>query len=274
LTAISLAHAGYGQKLVDGISGTPSEEIPVFLAAWRRELASELRTNHSGFLEKCHPRLAQSMPPDFPDLGLINCYLAPVTSQYHQSKENTILVSQSAPDVVRLARFAEDNFLWGDTIGILKNFSSSIFPGLALYELIQAARAIDLGLQPKPIAMIGEVHGLRQPSGSNIGHAPEVRASLLVDPVMVNMINNGLAGKLNTVRTAHMVSQWTKNVLPCLRVWLPLAVVSLVSPEKVGPEHLATNLDDCMLCFYYILSNCNNHIVGSHPGSATVCSPV
>jgi Holliday junction resolvase YEN1 len=57
LTAINLAHAGYGQKLVNGISSTPSEEIPVFLAAWRKEIASELRTNCSGFLEKCHPYL-------------------------------------------------------------------------------------------------------------------------------------------------------------------------------------------------------------------------
>jgi hypothetical protein len=185
-------------------------------------------------------------------MGLIGCYLTPVTSQYQQSKENTIFVSQSAPDVAHLARFAEDNFLWGNTNRILKNLSSSIFPGLALYELIQAAHAIDLGLQHKPIAMIGEVYGLHQPSGSNVGHAPEVHASLLVDHVMVNIIDNRLAGKLNTVRTAYMVSQWTKNVLPHLHVWLPLAVVSLVSPEKVGPEQLVTNLEDCMSCFYYI----------------------
>jgi hypothetical protein len=252
--AINLAHAGFGQKLIDQInsSGMPSEERPVFLAAWCEEIANELRTNRSGFLGRCCPHLAQSIPADFPDVELISFYLTPVTSQQRRSKEKAIVVSRGAPDVVHLARFAEDNFLWGDFYGILKNFSGSVFPGLALYELIQAAHAIDLGLQPKPITMMGEVHGLRQPSGSNVGYAPEVRTSLLVDQALVDKIDNGLVGKLNTVRTAGMVGQWTKNRLPRLRIWLPLAVVSFVSPEKVGPEQLATNLDDCTSCIYHI----------------------
>jgi hypothetical protein len=186
-------------------------------------------------------------------MELICFYLTPVTSQ--QSKERTIVVSHNPPDVVGLACFVEDNFLWGDLNRILKNFSTSVFPGLALYELIQAACVIDLGLQHKLITMMGEVHGLRQPSGSNVGHAPEVRTSLLVDHAMVSMIDRGLAGTLNMVKTPNLVDRCMKNMLPRLHVWLPLAVVGLVSLENVSPEQLvqlASNVDDHMSCFYYI----------------------
>jgi hypothetical protein len=74
------------------------------------------------------------IPPDFPNMEFICFYLTPVTSQ--QSKERAIVVSHNPPDVVGLTCFVEDNFLWGDLNGILKNFSTLVFPGLALYELI------------------------------------------------------------------------------------------------------------------------------------------
>jgi hypothetical protein len=95
--------------------------------------------------------------------------------------------------------------------------------------------------------MMGEVHGLCQPS--------EVHMSLLVDHAIVSMIDRELAGTLNTVKTPNLVDQWMKNMLPCLCVWLPLAVVGLVSPENVSPEQLvqlASNVDDHMSYFYYI----------------------
>ena len=93
-TAISLAHAGFGQRLVHGICGTPPGEVPAFLAAWRRGVASELRTNCSGMLDKCRPRLAQSIPSDFPDINVINLYLTPITSHLQQSQSIVEAVSQ------------------------------------------------------------------------------------------------------------------------------------------------------------------------------------
>ena len=242
LTAVSLAHAGYGQSLVRGIRRTPLGGVPAFLAAWRRSIASELRTNSSGMLDKCRPHLAQSIPPDFPNMDVISLYLTPVTSQ-HQPQGVVEMVSQRGPDVVRLARFAEDNFLWGDLDGILRHFSTTVFPGLALYELIQAACRIDRGLPPGPVVMTGEVRGFRQPSQSTKGRAPKIRMLLLVDAGMIDLIDKGLDGKLNTVNTPRIVSQWMKKTLPRLRVWLPLAIVDFVVPEQL--MQLAANTNNC-----------------------------
>jgi hypothetical protein len=196
-------------------------------------------------LKKCHPVLAKSIPPDFPDIEFIQLYLNPITSEFQQFQMRPVVIPKKGPDVVRLARFAEDNFMWGNLLGILKHFSTSVFPGLALYELIQVARATDLGLSPKSIAMMGEVHGLRQPSKSTLGHAAELRASLIIDRATVDMIDCGLAKKPKTVKIATTVDDWLNMALPRLRVWLPLAVINLVAPERLS-QFLRKN---CKFCF-------------------------
>jgi len=233
-TALGLAHAGYGCTLVHGINSNAQQgKLVAFLALWREGIICELRTNRSRLLPKCRPLLAQSIPSDFPDIELIQLYLNPITSEFRQSKEPLVVISKNGPDVVRLARFAEDNFMWGNLRGILNHFSTSVFPGLALYELIEVVRANDLGLTPKPITMMGEVHNLRQPSKSTIGRAPEICTSLIVDHAIVDMMDRGMAGKQNTVGTATSVDKWLNTACPRLRVWLPLAVVSVVAPERL-----------------------------------------
>jgi holliday junction resolvase YEN1 len=160
-TAISLARGGYGTTLVDGIRRhSSSTAIAAFLATWRATLVEELRTNRSGFLHKCLPVIAKAVPLDFPDLHIINLYLSPLTSQSRLHQGAVAIIAQQGPDLVRLARFVEDHFTWGDLAGILKRFSTCVFPGLALQELLAAAHDMDLGLQPKLITMVGKIHGL------------------------------------------------------------------------------------------------------------------
>jgi hypothetical protein len=181
-TAIRLAQGGYGQALVDGLTSNPSPaDATVFLAVWRLKLVDKLQTNRRLLLEKRLPSLANSVPLDFPDIKFINLYLNPVTSEREHCKGAIATIMEQGPDLVCLAQFAEEHFLWEDLTGILKQFSTCVFLGLALRELLSAACDIDLGLELKPLLMVGKVHGLRQPSKVSAGHAPEVRASLVVD---------------------------------------------------------------------------------------------
>jgi hypothetical protein len=160
-TAIRLARGGYGQALVDGLASNPSPAgANAFLAVWRLKLVDELQTNQRWLLEKCLPSLAQSVPLDFPDIKFINLYLNPVTSECEHCKGAIAMIMEQDPDLVRLAQFAEEHFLWGDLAGILKRFSTCVFPGLALRELLSAACDIDLGLELKLLLMVGKVHGL------------------------------------------------------------------------------------------------------------------
>jgi hypothetical protein len=180
-TAISLARGGYGTTLLGGIGCNQSTtDVAAFLAVWRETLIRELQTNQSGFLHKHLPVLAASMLLNFPDLKFINLYLNPVTSEQEQHKGAVAIIAERGPNLVRLAQFVEEHFVWGDLAGILKRFSTCVFPGLALRELLGAACDIDHGLQPKPLSMIGKIHGQRQPSKASAHRALEVRASLVV----------------------------------------------------------------------------------------------
>jgi holliday junction resolvase YEN1 len=234
-TATSLARGGYGTTLMDGISCDQSTmDVTAFLAIWRKTLIHELQTNKSGFLHKCLPALAASVPLDFPNLKLINLYLNPVTSEHERPKENITTITEQGPDLVGLAQFIEEHFVWGDLTGILKRYSTCVFPGLALRELLSAARDTDRGMQPKPLSMIGKTHGQRQPSKASSHRALEIRTSLLVTRRTIDAVCDGLAGKRNTPMTSTIVGKWIENTLPQLRVWVPVVVHSFVLPSQVS----------------------------------------
>ena len=242
-TAIRLAREGYGKTLLNGISCNQSTtDVAAFLVVWREMLIYELQTNQSGSLHKCLPVLAASVPLDFPDLKIINLYLNPVTSEHEQHKGAVAIIAEQGPDLVRLAQFVEEHFVWGDSIGILKRFSSCVFPGLALRELLSAVQDIDRGIQPKPPSMIGKIHGQRQPSKASADRALEVRASLVVSRSTIDAIRDGLVGKWDTSETTIVVGKWLDNTLPQLRLWIPLAIYSFVLPIKL--PSLATVEDE------------------------------
>ena len=277
-TAISLAREGYGKALLDGISCNQSTtDVAAFLVVWREMLIHELQTNQSGSLHKCLPVLAASVPLDFPDLKFINRYLNPVTSEHEQHKGAVAIIAEQGPDLVRLAQFVKEHFVWGDSAGILKRFSSCVFPGLALQELLSAVRDIDRGIQPKPPSMIGKMLGQRQPSKASADRALEVRASLVVSRSTIDAICDGLVGKWDTSETTLVVSKWLDNALPQLRLWIPLTIYSFVLPIKLSslaavedepgmyipnhftsdkilivPSQLSTRSQEQKVCFMYL----------------------
>ena len=71
-TTSALALAGFSQRLVAGTGDNHSaEQVTIFLAAWHDDLVTELHENVSGFLKQWQPKLANSIPADFPDLKIL-----------------------------------------------------------------------------------------------------------------------------------------------------------------------------------------------------------
>ncbi|KAJ6523149.1 PIN domain-like protein, partial [Mycena sp. CBHHK59/15] len=139
-TAIGLAHAGLGRKLISGLSGQSGGDAILFLRTWRTLLSSELSTNASGHLPHRYPQLAAEIPSYFPDLDVLHLYLHPLISEHVPAAHSSQLCS---PRLDLLARFAEDHFTWGSSVGILVHFADQLFAGLVIRELVQRALAAD-----------------------------------------------------------------------------------------------------------------------------------
>ncbi|KAF8055904.1 PIN domain-like protein [Lyophyllum atratum] len=223
-TAVALAHAGLGRRLIAGIQEAERAATAPFLAGWRLAIVEELRTNASGHLKQRLPHVADAVPLDFPDIAIVNLYLHPTTSEYADPSELPSLVQGHGLDLARLVRFAETHFLWGDPARIYRTLATKIFPGLAMRQLIGAALSTDLGLQPKACPMIGTVVSIRRESESSEPHVPEVRMNLHISDQIINTI-------FDVRRTGAALD---KHSLPRCRAWLPVAVIEHVKPEVLA----------------------------------------
>lgn len=252
-TAIALAHAGLGAKLFDGLEqcGTPGKAA-AFLAEWRLGLADELITNRSGLLAKRQPTLAESIPPTFPSLEIINLYLHPVTSQ-SQGSSQVLNITRAGPNLPRLALFAEKYFQWGTVVGILRQFSSTIFPGLAIRQLMRAMCARDLGLHNPGYSMLGAlISDTRRESRTSEGHHPEARAHLVVDGYILDSVRKGIKGTNDTDKSRREADAWVKVDAPALRVWLPLAMIGDIEIERLGTPGSAPEIHGNVPPFSYL----------------------
>ncbi|KAJ7831146.1 PIN domain-like protein, partial [Mycena olivaceomarginata] len=202
--AMGLARAGLGKQLISGLEGQSHAGSMVFLAAWRESLRSELQTNASGCLPHRCKRLAASIPADFPDLEVINLYLHPIVVE-HTSTRPLIL---RPPRLDVLARFAEDHFGWGDSVGILAHFADHLFAGLVVRDLVQRALAMDDLLPPL-------AHRARAPSQIPRAFLRRLRLMLDLDPTILISALQSIIGRRDPVQGAEAaVAAWLATDLP------------------------------------------------------------
>ncbi len=93
-----------------------------------------LEAKGAGRLSSRHRSLASRIPSDFPKASVLVQYLHPVMSELGNLPAAPSL---GQPDLPRLAKLCEELFIWGHPMGIIKNFSHHVFPGLATRELLQ-----------------------------------------------------------------------------------------------------------------------------------------
>ncbi|KAJ7236083.1 PIN domain-like protein [Mycena haematopus] len=212
-TAIGLARAGLGKQLIAGLSGKSYDDCISFLATWRQTLQAELETNSSGHLPHRYKQLAANIPPDFPDLAVINLYRYPVVTD-HEAVASLVF---HPPRLDILARFAEAHFQWGDSIGILEHFAAQLFAGLVIRELVDRASAADgfaAPLTSPPI--IKRIVGNRRHKST--GYLAELRLTLNIDRTILTSALQALSGRRNPSG---------------VRVWIPKSTVEHVFPSMV-----------------------------------------
>ncbi|CAA7267737.1 unnamed protein product [Cyclocybe aegerita] len=204
-TAFQLAKTGLGRTLLEGMKHYQGRNLRAFLSSWRQSLILEAATNKSGHLPHKYPHLARSIPANFPTAALLNLYAKPLVSD---KVPPTLFMKE--PDPPMLASFAENHFVWGDPVGILKHFSDTVFPGLATRSLMAVARVHDLGFGAQSQTPISHVIGLRGPGTSaKCPRHQEVRLALCLSSEYVNRIVKAL-------------EKWMKEERAKVKAWAPL----------------------------------------------------
>jgi hypothetical protein len=130
-TAVSMARAGFGKRLIAGASkylkvtpdfGRYNLSAPPphkekgwddFLCSWRKDLVDELKSNRSGFMSRKQVKLAQSnmvesLLTSDASLRLLASYIWPVVS----TADALLVGKQKSPDVKRIAALASILFGW------------------------------------------------------------------------------------------------------------------------------------------------------------------
>lgn len=188
----------------------------------------ELQTNTSGHLPHRYKQLAANIPTDFPDLEVINLYRYPIVSGLEAA---THLVFHP-PRLGVLARFAEDHFGWGDSIGILTHFSDQLFAGLVIRELTCRALAADNLATLLDSSIIKGIVGERHHKST--GYLAELRLMLDLDPSLLTSALQAINGTRDPGQGADAaVAAWITTTLPKVRVWVPKSMVEHVYPDIV-----------------------------------------
>ncbi|KAJ7727690.1 PIN domain-like protein [Mycena olivaceomarginata] len=215
--AMGLGRAGLGMELISGLKGQSHANSLRFLCTWRYSLCAELRTNASGHLPRRYSQLAAAVPADFPDLEVINLYLHPIVAECVPAH---VLILQP-PRLNVLARFAEDHFGWGDSVGILNHFADHLFPGLVVRDLVQRALALDhLMLPPNNPSMVKSI---------SMGFLAELRLVLDLDAGILTSALEAASGRRDPGPGREAaIALWITTRLPKVRAWVPKSMIEYV----------------------------------------------
>ncbi|PBK83758.1 PIN domain-like protein, partial [Armillaria gallica] len=131
-TAASIAKSSIGKQLFDALEASEVDSYAAVASAWRQDFSMTLETQ--GAWQRS---LASRIPLDFPQVSVLIQYLHPVTSQSNGPNNVPAAPSLNQPNISHLANLCEELFVWGHSMGIIRNFRDHVFPGLATRDLLQ-----------------------------------------------------------------------------------------------------------------------------------------
>ncbi|KZP20481.1 PIN domain-like protein [Athelia psychrophila] len=218
--ASELVHSGLGRQLPHLLECND----PNITARWRLALCEELRSNSSRHLTSRHPTIAAGIPPDFPDLNVVRLYLEPAA---HSSRPPPFSQAPHSIDAVAIAALASTSFQWGKrAIDTLERFAKSVFPALALRELIRDTNIADAGSRQN-----GRHHMItaivRERKASETCFLAEARATLTIQPGLIKSICEHLPDwplHDSALAALEEPSTW-------YRAWLPRDLVKHARPD-------------------------------------------
>ena len=144
--AHKLTQSGLGRSLLHAARQQPLQGLSASLTTWRRELRSELENDPHGHMGRKHPKVARSIPDNFPSSEVIMNYVQPVTSW--SGGNNAIPPAGDAwvlrqPSLPQLGVLCERHFTWATRPTILQRFNSiGMWQGMCLRLLLMVCQRL------------------------------------------------------------------------------------------------------------------------------------
>ncbi|KDQ57718.1 hypothetical protein JAAARDRAFT_273139 [Jaapia argillacea MUCL 33604] len=140
--AHGLARCGFGDQLLAAYQQRDFEPIQPFLAQWRVSVNNELHSNSRGFFP--HKYVSLSLPPDFPNLKVMENYANPVNSARAGRQGGGQMRDNGDLNLARIAGFCEEHFgEWGHKSTIIKRFRDLLWEASVIRVLRRAALEVD-----------------------------------------------------------------------------------------------------------------------------------
>ncbi|KAK0463169.1 uncharacterized protein EV420DRAFT_1639278 [Desarmillaria tabescens] len=219
-TAVHITSSGIRTHLFENLEGILPDGYPTIIAAWQQDLCTMLSSEETHKIPPCARSLISHIPPDFPKVSVLVQYLCPVISDsMFQNLPAAPALSQ--PDIPKLARLCEELFIWGDSMGIIQNFSNHIFPGLAIRELLHDLCLRRRLIQPMDTCLTSHAIISKACSIHRNQHQrseSEIFVSLIIPPAVVSQITSAITGRYETSTTGEKFSKWQEKHE--VRVWL------------------------------------------------------
>jgi Holliday junction resolvase YEN1 len=130
--ATALAQCGFGRDLRRILTTFGGAELQEELGLWREALKAELKSNASGHLDKCYPKLANEVNSSFPNLDVAELYMDPLTSwssRFSGAAPETSQWIPREPHVDQVSSFCVAHFGWESIL--LDRLKANFWPGVA-----------------------------------------------------------------------------------------------------------------------------------------------
>ncbi|KAF9033440.1 PIN domain-like protein [Hymenopellis radicata] len=217
-TAVELTRTNLGPRLIDAMRNLRPKELSEFLIQWRRQLCTLLRDNPNHVLSQRHPAIAAAIPTNFPNPKIIHLYLNPKISPFSSSDS----LEWNAPSIPQLSVFLDQHFQWGWP-GVLEDFRTHIFAGLALRELLRDilvddGEVIESGFAP--YSLITRRNEKRRCPRSEL----EMRVLLTIRADLVDVVESSRVKLLSLSAVERFNRSWRGENPQTHIAWLPRAV--------------------------------------------------
>lgn len=178
--------------------------------------------------------LASRIPLDFPQVSVLIQYLHPVTSQSNGPNNVPAAPSLNQPNISHLANLCEELFVWGHSMGIIRNFRDHVFPGLATRDLLQdlyKRRGLfkDDDTHISQHAIVSKAHAVRANQRERSGS--EIYVSFILPGEILTQITSAIDGTYDTDTTAAEYDQFVKK--PEIRAWLSRVLTLHARPNTL-----------------------------------------
>ena len=149
-TTHGLAKCGFGDALLTAAKTLPDDDsFQMFLGTWRAQICLELSTNSHGFLPHRSMALTSKLTTAFPDMEVLDLYLATTTSWtigLGSHVRDTVAPSWKPckPVIHEITAFCQQRLGWSEPATLLKRFEKVLWGGVICRMLCSVCQFLHL----------------------------------------------------------------------------------------------------------------------------------